>query len=416
MKLCELPVDQPLLVGFGSGYDLLVIWPYLRAMALETGGFPVVLNGESSFDASALRSGLVVDKDFRYVFTGDIPLAAPNGSDHSAARRRCLAALRTGSVLPKVLQNPLLSFQFEFLWDRLIPMALDAARRAVNFFARYRTAVYLDDYCAGPANRAWTETGNLAGIPTVTVPHGAVNLLEFYDFNSRWAFAWGELGRKSWGLGYPERRDHIIVSGNPTLESIRPIDVATVESLRNTVLLLTGGFLHQVWTDMDLRGFVSTWEGIARIARQRPSIRFIVKPHPSFRDLGDWYRNLICKESLPNVEVVDNQKLEDLLSSVFLGVLVGKPGTAGLVTALAGVPFVYLDTMLCRDVIGYSIWCNDNGVQRLTSSTQLAEIIDRAYSSQEERNELLEQNHRFLESYSCPFQPAEVRSRIGILA
>lgn len=414
IKLSNLPNDKPVLVGVGSGYDLLVIWPYLKAIAQEINGFPVVLNSKAIFDHSTLRSGLTLDEDFRYIFTGDIPSASGKSQDLKGPRKSCLAALNKGDLLPQSLQNPLLDFQFELLWDSLVPSALEAARQAVSFLAKYNIALYLDDYCAGHVNRAWTEASNLAGVPTIAVPHGAVNLVEFHDFNAQWAFACGELERENLALACPKKRSHVIISGNPAMEAIRAEFKTISEIKRNAVLLLTGGFLHQVWTDMSLQGFIYTWEEIARIAHERPSIEFIIKPHPSVRDLGDWYRGFIKKKALPNIKVIDNQKIEALLPSAFFAVLVGKPGTAGLVTVLAGVPFVYLDTMLCRHVIGYRIWRDENGVPRVTNFKKLAEIIDQMYSSQEERKKLLEQDHRFLRLYLTSFQPLEVCKHIGL--
>ncbi len=414
IKLSNLPDDKPVLVGFGSGYDLLIIWPYLKAIAQEIDGVPVVINGNAVFDPSTLRSGLNIDKDLRYIFIGDIPPSydkSPNLREH---RENCLTALKNGDLLPQRLQNPLLDFQFILFWDLLVPMALRAARQATSFFAKYNTSLYLDDNCAGVANRAWTEAGNLAGVTTISVPHGAIGLLEFHDFNSKWAFAWGELGRRNWALACPKKQSHVIVSGDPSMEDVRAKFVDAKEDNRNAVLFLTGGFPHQAWTNMYFQGFISTWEEIARITKQMPQIEFIVKTHPSVRDLGDWYKSFIKKKALPNIKVIDNQKLEAILPSAFLAVLVGQPGTAGLVSALAGVPFIYLDTMHCRDVIGFRIWRDENGVPRLTNTKQLAEIVDKMYSSNEERKKLLEQNHRFLSLYLTPFQPQEVCKQIGL--
>jgi len=406
---------QPLLTGYGGSYDLLVIWPYIKAIAAQIKGTPVLLNTSPHFDAQTTRSGLSAHEDLRYVFVGDLPVAPNEGPDLGAARAACLRSLAGGEPLPAILQNPLLSFQFVLLWDRLVVEALAAARRATAFFAQCRTALYLDDYCAGPANRAWTEAANLAGVPTVNVPHGSLNLVEFHDFNSKWAFAWGELGRQNWDLASPEKQDGVIIAGDPSMENLRDECSAPAETPGRAVLLMTGGFLHQAWTDMDLKGFLGTWEDLAQIARDRPHLEFVVKPHPSVRDLGYWYRAFFEKKALPNVKVVDHQRLEDLLPSAFFAVLVGKPGTAGLVSALARVPFVYLDTMLCREVPGYRIWCDANGSPRLTGCPQLGPLIDRVFAHPEDREALLKQNQRFSELYLTSFDPVPVCRKMGLL-
>ena len=185
---------------------------------------------------------------------------------------------------------------------------------------------------------------------------------------------------------------------------------------KDTVLLMTGGFLHQGWTDMDLEGFLGTWQEVASIARARPETRFIIKPHPSVRDLGSWYRRFGDTANVPNLTVVDDQKLESLLPSAFLAVLIGKPGTAGLVSALAGVPFVYCDSMLCRDVPGYRIWRDENGVPRLATAKDLAPLLDRVRLDPDERHALLEQNRRFSLRYLQPFRPAALCAELGLSA
>lgn len=414
IKLHDIPKNKPLVVGYGSGYDLLVIWPYIKSIAKEINAFPVALNGSPTFDSNTLRSGLVLDEEFRFLFTGDIVLSHDDYQNFKTCKNSCLNALSDGDFLPQSLKNPLLSFQFELLWN-MASGVLDAARRAASFFSDYKVVLYLDDYCAGHIQRVWTQTGNMVEVPTITVPHGAVNLVEFHEFNSKWAFAWGELGRTNWAIANQGKSDHIIVAGDPSMDILHTRFVSDSRDRRNKVLFLTAGPLHQVWTDMNLQGFISTWEELSQIAQKRPDIEFIIKPHPSIRDLGDWYRGFVKKKLIANIKVVDDQKLETLLPSAFFAVLVGKPGTAGLVTALAGVPFVYYDSgMLCRDVNGYRIWNDENGVPHLTSSVELARMVDRMYSSLEERNKLLKQNNYFSKRYLHPFQPCKVCKEIGL--
>jgi hypothetical protein len=414
IPISDVPTNRPLVIGCGAGYDLLVMWHYLKAFAAEIGAYPLPINQEPALDARTPRSGLTLDMECRFLYMNDILEAGDPSPDIAQARDACLAALNGGSRLPDCLRNPYLAFQFEYFWDSLIPQAQRAACIAETFFRQFKVALYMDDYCAGPVNRAWVSVGDRVGVATATTPHGAVNLLEFHDFNARWALAWGELIRQNLQLAAPRKQDCVIVSGDPSMDRLRRAFPAVAADTRHTVLLLTGGFLHQVWTDMDLAGFLATWEEIGRLAAQRQSLRFLIKPHPSVRDLAPWYRQFVLRKGLVNVQVVDDQKLEALLPSAFLAVLVGKPGTAGLVSALADVPFVYLDTLLCRDVPGYGIWREGNGVPRLTHPSQLAELIDRFHADEAARNTLLEQNRRFAGLYCAPFQSAGVCRQMGL--
>jgi hypothetical protein len=107
-------------------------------------------------------------------------------------------------------------------------------------------------------------------------------------------------------------------------------------------------------------------------------------------------------------EVVDNQRLEDMIGSAFLAALVGKPGTAGAVAGSFGVLFVFYDTTLCREVLGYQIWLYENGVPLLRSTSELTDIIDTVYVKPDIKATFLEKNRHFLMLYSVPFEASEV--------
>lgn len=414
LTVADIPKGRPIVTGLAATYDVLVIWPVLKAIAERVGGFPLVINVGSAFVTTTTRSGLRLEDDLRFVFVGDIPR---DGGTEPPVRRfanRVMAALSDDTSLPGCLRNPLLKCQFEMLFNRLVPSALDAARRAVAFFGEHPSAVYLDDYCAGAANRAWTEAGNRAGIPTLMMPHGAVNLIEFHDYNAQWALAWGELGRQNLVVARPENKDRVIVVGDPSMDRLRTKPITEANDQRKTILLLTGGFLHQTWSDMDLGGFLATWDALLLMAAERPHLDFLLRPHPSDRDLRDWYRDVLHARSLKNFRLMEGGRLEDVLPSALCSVLVGKPGTAGIVSALAGVPFVYLDTMLCRTVRGYEIWQEANGVPHMTTTVELSRQIDRLWSISTERGRILNENERFRERYLSAFNPASICTAIGM--
>jgi hypothetical protein len=411
--LSDLPEDRKLLVGFGAGYDLPIIWPYLKHLSKETGAFPVLIDEAGTFDASTLRSGLTADPDLRCIPIADIPLGAEVDQLLQQARQVFFSALDRGNLLPRSMENPLLRFQYQLLWDALIPQALYSADRAASFFSRYPVLLYLDDNCAGPSNRAWVAAAKSLGVPTAIVQHGALNLLEFFEFTHDWALTQGELGGGSLQSAYPDLAGRIVASGDPSMERIQPSPISR-ETGRNQVVLLTGGFLHQAWTDMDLSRFLSTWKGITGIAESHPNLEFLIKPHPSVRDLGYWYKGQVEKSGARNIRVIEGKRLEDMLSSAILAVLVGKPGTAGLVTILQGVPFVYLDAMLCRSVKGYGIWVPENGVPRLAGPADLAHLIDELEEKPEARHRLLEQNKRFSRLYLASFSPRELAAKVGL--
>jgi hypothetical protein len=405
----------PLAIGFGSGYDLLAISPYISAFARELQGRAIAINESNQLPGRTLRSNLRLNAEVGILFLGDIP-AEPIDCfpPFRAGWKLNTDALNRGETLPAELRNPLLAFQFNYLWNVLLIQALHAVRQARSFFHKHPRTVYVDDYCAGVAQRAWAKVGRDLGIPTITVPHGAINLVEFHDAASQWTVAWGELGKENLGLAYPGNIHKVIVGGDPNMAPnlIKP-SFNPKHSFEN-VLLLTGGYLHQLWTDFSLEQFTAAWDDLVLLARQRVHLRFTLKPHPSVRDLGVWYREFIHHRRLPNMEVVDHRPLEELLPSADLAVLVGKPGTAGFMAMREGIPCVYLDCMLNRKVIGYSFWDARNGIQKLNSSLELGELIDRLQTEPSEKDRLLAGNLIFLDRYFQEFNPNAVCPQIGI--
>ncbi|MCP4135904.1 MAG: hypothetical protein GY754_33355 [bacterium] len=412
ISLPDISKEKPVVIGHGSGYDLLVIWPYIKAIAKEVEGVPVLLNILPDLDSSTKRSGLSIDEDLRYIYTNDIPYPPEDDFDISTIRNEVLNGLHEGTLLPHVLRNPLLQYQFDIFLG-FLESTKNAVFQAYQFMEEYPVALYLDDYSADPVNRAWTAVANNLNIPSVTAPHGAVNLLEFHEFNAQFAFAWGELGKENLVLSNPGKEEQVIVAGDPSMTELSMKSIAAEK--RNKVLLITGGFLQQMWTDMDLERFFSAWNNIVEIAKKQSSMEFIIKPHPSVRDFGNWYRSFVDKSSVANIKVIDTVKLEELLPEAFLAVLVGKPGTAGLVSSLYEVPLLYYDTMLCRNVTGYNIWNDGNGIPYVTNSDDLGMLIEAVYSNAEERDKIIEQNRNFSKRYLHEFQPDEICKNILIL-
>lgn len=411
--LDDIPIDKPLLIGLGSGYDLLILWKYLKAFATEIDGYPLLINYSDTLNIHSLRSSLIWDKDAKYLYIGDIPSEASENYYLNNIIDKVKSFLYANSNCPTILKNKKLSFQYQFLIEALIPGVVDSIKKAKYFFSRFKTVILVDDYCAGHNNRAWVEIAKQFQITTLGVPHGAINLTDFNDFVTDYFLTWGDLSKISLQNAFPEKCTQIYAAGDPLIGNLFVPEICDSNAdKRNSVLLLTGGFLHQAWCDMDVSNFINTWDSIIDIARKRPGIEFIIKPHPSFRDLGYWYRQLVLKNDIHNISVIEDKKIEELLPNAFLAVLVGKPGTAGIISAQYGVPFIYLDTMLCRDVIGYKIWIDKNGSPRLIDVKKLADYIDSSYLSEGFSKSLLQLNNEFISKYVSTFNPKRILRNI----
>jgi hypothetical protein len=184
---------------------------------------------------------------------------------------------------------------------------------------------------------------------------------------------------------------------------------------KKKVLLLTGGFLQQAWTDFDLVKFEKTWTELLKIIVQHSEIEFVIKTHPSSRDLGDYYQTMVKRSSLLNLSLVQDKKLDDLLLDVSVAVLLGKPGTAGIFCIKKNIPLIFLDTMLCREVIGYQIWSKENGIPRIQEADIFQNALSELLSSEEKRKEVIDRNQRFLESYNSERDVAEFLKKTRLI-
>lgn len=397
--LWPVPHGCEIFVGIGSGYDLLVMWPYLKAFANEQNCTPLLINTAERFDGATLRSGLTADSNLKFLYVGDIPHSKDEELDIAIDYFRNTSI--PVDLLPSPLNNKALQFQYDILWKQLLPDAATAISLAKTFLQLTNTKLILDDWTNGIETRAWALTGNTLNIPTVTVPHGATNLVEFHSFASKWSTAWGNLGKENISLGNPDLSDQIVVTGDPSMESIRLPAPRLNE--KGTVLLLTGGCLHQAWTDLDLPSFVACWRDLLNIATRLSDIEFVIKTHPSYRDFADWYERLVSRSGLHNIRVVTKERLEDVSRDASLAVIVARPGTAGLVTLLNSVPTIYYKTGLCRDVLGFHIWTERRGIPTFEKADRLQEFIANATTDPQLRAQVYEQNRLFLREYLKPF-------------
>ncbi len=384
----DIPKDTPLVLGFAGGYDLFIIWPYLKALGQQLKAVPLLLSYSHTIPRKADRSGLSYREKMPFVFVGDIPINDQMPVQLQQAREKIFNGFEKGNSLPKVLRNPLLKFQFETLFDTLLPGAIKMFFRGNHIFKKFDVKLFIDDYCAGQTNRAWTQSAKINKVKSATIPHGlGVNLVEFFDFTSDYALAWGELSKRNLELSSPDKKNKILIAGNPFMDNISNAD-SFKETKNKSILLVTGGFLHQVWTDFDLNKYIDIWKQLLEYIKNKSDIEFIIKPHPGDRDFGSWYRDKAA--DLNNVTVVEDKKIEDILDGVFLSVLVGKPGTAAYVSMHCGVPVIYLDSFLARNTIGYDVWKEMLPV--LDSVNKLAEFIDKIMLDEDYSSRFINQN------------------------
>ncbi|MFH0809611.1 MAG: hypothetical protein V2A77_03955 [Pseudomonadota bacterium] len=412
----DLPADQDLVAGLGDDYDLLFLWPYVKSLAAAMGAYPFSLNALPTLAVNTLRSGLKQEALIPFLFVNDIPIDYSLPASLKSARGRCLDALKQNDFFPVPLRNPLLHFQFATFFDVFIPGCVKAVLRAEYLFSRFNLKLHMDDYCISHICRAWTATARNFGVKTATVSHSAVaQLTEFNDFNADYALVWGQLSKTNFEWTSAQKKDRILKVGNPSMQSF-PQPHRKDLSNKKSILLATGGFLQQVWTDFSLTRFFHTWEAIFEHIARQPAVRFIVKPHPSYRDFGYWYKRQIDLRHCSNLFYADDKRLEDMLADIGLLVMVGKPGTAPLVSMLHSVPVVYLDCLLNRKVKGYEVWVQNGYVPYFDSVEDLFALIAEITSDRSRYMQLTQTNIAFADFILSPFQPRDLVNQLGLNA
>jgi hypothetical protein len=417
MNFEQAQKKQKIVAGLGSSYDLLILWPYLRTISDNINGSAMLLSEELEINQNTFRAGLSFDDNINYLFAGELPFAREQVPSPDFLYSKWENVVKKSSSELDFFNNPYLKFQVELCLNVLIPDTAKAVMRATEFFKQTNTACYIDDYCAGHRNRAWVEAAKKAKIITVSVPHGAVNLLEFYHYNADWALASGRLVRENLIKARSENSERVVICGelkeHSTMNSPSSSQIGL--ATKKKVLLLTGGFLQQAWTDFDLVKFEKTWTELLKIIVQHSEIEFVIKTHPSSRDLGDYYQTMVKRSSLLNLSLVQDKKLDDLLLDVSVAVLLGKPGTAGIFCIKKNIPLIFLDTMLCREVIGYQIWSKENGIPRIQEADIFQNALSELLSSEEKRKEVIDRNQRFLESYNSERDVAEFLKKTRLI-
>lgn len=396
----SVPKNTPLIIAMGGDHDLLMMWPYLKIIADKLQLTPFLINKNNNLSKIIIRSAFNFDGKETFVFANDIPIDISLPEVIGRAKNNFFRLINEGHILPPVLQNPLLSFQFEKLFETFFASTVKTIKRAETFFRDHKTSFLMDGFCSGHVNRAWALVARKMGVKTLFVPDGVgANLVEFFDFQSDVALAWGELAQHNIGLGALEKKDRIFVVGNPGMEKLRKKEPSPEKD--KSILLITGGVLHQVWTEFSLEKFENVWGRIFLETIKRPHIHFVIKPRPGDRDFGWWFKKSVADMGLTNVEVIDDKKIEDILDNMCLSVLVGKPGTAAYVSLLRSVPVLYLDGVLGRDVIGYRKWKEIFPVYQ--SVLELFGFIDQLISDNEIFQRFHRENIALADRLSAPF-------------
>ena len=104
-------------VGYGGGFDAYIVWPYIKALVQDAGTLPLLIHIGPELSEPDGRSGLHKDPDIRFIVVNDIPTSSAMPDHIQKFKHDLIRDLTQGQLLPEVLNNPMLVFQFTKLVD-----------------------------------------------------------------------------------------------------------------------------------------------------------------------------------------------------------------------------------------------------------------------------------------------------------
>jgi hypothetical protein len=268
-----------------------------------------------------------------------------------------------GGPHPALFANPYLRFQFRQLWADM----MRAARLGESFqvlLDTVRPDVVVFAHEAFVLERTLVRLARGRGIPTAALIHGgfgslaasrgivgdADRVLVWWENDAEEQMKWEvdrERVRAIGSLRYTDGVD--LPSAAPLQDERRKKGKARhllgLRPGQPVVLFLTASINCGLASPLaDPRAHRRTWHDLVELARRRPEVTFLLKPHPSY-DLYEFYRQL-CRDAPPNLLLRENDALDLALDGSDVAALVNYCTTAALEAMLRRIPVVFLRTAI----------------------------------------------------------------------
>ena len=409
--------EKYLVLCLAGEYDAFIVWPVLKALS-ESGKFEgILVSGSRPRLKGANRSGIEDDEAIKYIpvrdFKGDNrPQDLAAYSRFIQAKEKFANDLHSGSRrLEKPLCNRFLEVQYNYLWEKYFPAAIKMIDTGYRMFDRIQPNALITEDMESYSLRILGKIAKARGIKSVSMPHGCINDIEGYEFESDIFLAWGEISKRQLIYEYGYTDQSIKVVGSAIMEKVkRSLNEAQKENpLQKTkygfngdskiILIMTCGFTSEVYGRLDLKDYITAWDEIANYALSHPEIEFIIKPHPS-TDYVDWYHDYFGKKGIANIRTMKNVKLESILPTVDIAVMFQIISTAVLVALLAGVPLLFIQNAI-RTGCGHPSddWNAENGLTVIDKSNDIKTALDSLQNDKIYRQNVIENGKRFLDNY-----------------
>ena len=344
------PKERKLIVGLGENIFLFIMNSLLNDVAERQKSDIILVNMKDTIHRARDRAGFFSDR-LRVINLSEFKI----DKDHSfinANLKKARDAFEQIRLGDPILSNPYLNVQFDFLWKHYFSGAIEAIDCLSNLFEKLHPDVVAIANAMGYTERAFVKLAKKYNTTSVTIPHGWINDIDEYEFESDWFFSWGELTKKELMSEFNKSAESIKIVGAPQFDYLRGDSIvskeqaiAIKEDLRfndnSLVVIFTRGFSLDIFSSINIKRFIERMVRLREFIEANKEINFILKPHPHL-DNKEWYSAIIKDKSLPNIRIMDNMKPEPLIAAMDAGILFESVGTIGCLLLLAKKPFVLM--------------------------------------------------------------------------
>jgi len=403
---------------YASGYDALMMEPIFQALRID-GEFQTILISQNEPQiGNSSRAGLD-EAPISYILYREFePFDSPQAREDFSHLMRGREKFRdvygsSSEDLKDPLDNRYLKMQFDYLWEKRFTSAIKIIDAAYAVMEQIQPDVLVSIDMMSFDQRIFCKVARMHGIRTIAIPHGCINDIEEYEFESDIFLAWGQISKSQIVKRFALDDSRVRVTGSLLFEKINDLVSLSPKAIHlrkeelglrrdaRIVLILTGAFTTEVYGRLDLEKYVEAWNTVVQYAMFHPEIDFLIKPHPAM-DYTAWYLRYIPVSGAKNIRIVENLRLEFLLPITDAAIMWQIISTALLIALLAKKPLIFLRNAI-RNGFGHPSedWNASEGLTIIENSGDLPPILNETLSDEMYRKRIIHDGQQFLEKYIC---------------
>jgi len=333
-------------VGFGTGYDALIVLPDLLRIAAEKGRRPLLMT--EGVDRGTLRTGLKWKKEYDTLEQISISkcLALHSMAPLTPAERRSADHAfdemvrflnRNAEIRRYRLPETLGGLREDYR------RVLQRAKALDRILTRFGGSAFVVTHFNGFDELVIEQRARDRGIETFARPHGWMNSPEAFEYKADHYYCDGPL-RAGMVQEVFHYGDRIELSADPSLAGTAEAWLLNSPSERRSIvrdrrrelsiaahpviLLMTTAARHgRALNEFEYTAWIRCWETIFHYLKNHSDVHVLVKSHK--RNCDPWIERQAAQAGVTNLSIRSG-RLEDALVLADLVVDFGKPGTATL--------------------------------------------------------------------------------------